>query len=110
MKIKELIAKGILKGEYYFKTSKQIIKERKEKYQQQIRAKSFHHDIAKEFSEFIKRIPQWKFEFMEEVFNFGKKISKECGPSLEDVELLANEILPSYVGGGMIGSFISRLS
>ena len=81
---------------------------RKEIYQSR-KTKSILNDIANEFVEFIKGIPSWKFEFMEDIFKFGRKIYKECRLSLKEIETLFNEVLPDYVQGGMLGSFISGL-
>jgi len=66
-------------------------------------------DIASEFLEFIQGIPTWKFEFMEKVFKFGRKIGKECRIGLREVEALFNDVLPRYVGGGMLGCFVSGI-
>jgi len=105
MGLRDLIDRyGILKlGEV---DSKKSI--RKEFYRSR-RTKSILEDIANEFVEFIRDIPTWKFEFMEDIFNFGRKIYKECRLSLSDVERMFNEVLPNYVQGGMLGSFVSGL-
>ncbi len=73
------------------------------------RTRSILYDIVNEFLEFISEIPSWKFEFMDDVFKFGRRIGKECRLSARDIEVLFNDIFPNYIQGGMLGCFISGL-
>jgi formylmethanofuran dehydrogenase subunit C len=66
-------------------------------------------NVVSEFVEFIRGFPNWRFDFMEKVFRFGKKIADECCVDLRDIETLFNELFPKFVQGGLLGCFISGL-
>lgn len=105
MNLKDLIERyKVLRIEKF--DDKKIL--RKERYLSR-RMRSILDDIATEFVEFIRDIPTWKFEFMDEIFKFGRKIGKECNLNLSDIEKLFNQVLNVYVQGGMLGCFVSGL-
>ncbi len=97
------LARLYLRGEFY-----ENFEGRRIEYHAR-RKVSILEDIAQEFYEFIKEFPAWKFELMGKIFRFGRRIERECRIDLKDVEVLFNDILPRYVGGGMVGCFISGL-
>jgi hypothetical protein len=66
-------------------------------------------NVVNEFVDFIKGFPNWRFDLMEKVFRFGKRIADECCVDLRDVETLFNELFPKFVQGGLLGCFISGL-
>lgn len=105
MNLKDLIERyGLLnleEGDY-----KRLL--RKERYLSR-GMRSILDDVALEFVEFVRSIPTWKFEFMGEIFKFGRRIGKECNLNLNEVENFFNDVLPSYVRGGMLGCFVSGL-
>jgi len=65
--------------------------------------------VVDEFSYFIKDLPTWDFEVMDDVFKLGKRLSAEFNLSSRDVEVLFNDILPNKVYGGLVGFFTSGL-
>ncbi len=104
MDLREFIKKYDL-----LKIEKIVSKSKSYKRLYKIRVKSILHNVAEEFVEFVRELPNWKLEIFEDVFNFGKKICIDCRLGLEDIEVMFNDILPNYVRGGLIGCFISGL-
>ncbi len=104
MDLKNLIdLYGLVKYEKLKKRSEEFVKRYRS------RVKSVLHNIAEEFVEFVKNLPNWRFEVIEDVFNFGKRICNDCKLKVEDIEELFNNVMPNYVRGGLLGSFISGL-
>lgn len=84
--------------------------ERKHKYGEIIKADYDKlHEIAKEYVSWSSDIPNWRFENLEKIFNFGRRIAKEYSVNLQEIERLFNQVLFKYAGGGLFGSFISGL-
>lgn len=64
-------------------------------------------DIAREYRIWVAKIPGWRLELGEKVFNFGKRIAGEYDLHLQEVGRLFNEILPQRMRGPLLGFFIS---
>jgi hypothetical protein len=65
--------------------------------------------VVDEFADFVKDLPTWDFDIMDDVFKLGKRLSAEFNVSANDVEVLFKDLLPEKVYGGLVGFFVSGL-
>ncbi|CAD7777449.1 MAG: hypothetical protein KCCBMMGE_00531 [Candidatus Methanoperedenaceae archaeon GB37] len=67
-------------------------------------------EMAKEYYNFIKNLRAWEVaKHIEKIFLFGKKCASDYEIKLPELLLFFHQILPKYVGGGLLGCFISGL-
>ena len=64
-------------------------------------------DIAREYRNWVAKIPPWHLEAGEQVFNFGKQTAEEYDLNLNNVDRLFNEVLPNWTRGALLGFFVS---
>lgn len=92
------------------KTEQGKKKERKRQYEEKI-IPNFDklHEISKQYVKKARDLPQWRYKYLDKMFDYGIKMGEEYGVSLGDVERLFNEVLFNYVKGGLLGAFISGM-
>ncbi len=85
-------------------------KERRRQYEEKI-GSNFEelHEISKQYVKKVTDLPQWRFEYLATMFDYGVRMGKEYEISLKEVERLFNQVLFNYVKGGLLGAFISGL-
>lgn len=64
-------------------------------------------DIATEYLAWVAKMPGWRLEAGEKVFNYGKKVAEEYGLNLKEVDRLFNETLPKRLRGALLGFLVS---
>jgi len=87
-------------------------KKRRRFYYDQVISSSYNklEEMAKEYVSLIKNLRAWEVaKHIERIFLFGKRCVREYEIRLSELDLFFHQILPKYVGGGLLGCFISGL-
>ncbi len=84
--------------------------QRKKQYEEKIESHFDKlHEISKQYVKKVRDLPQWRFKYLDKMFDYGIRMVEEYTISLREVERLFNEVLFNYVKGGLLGAFISGM-
>ena len=106
------IKKLLEKNPNVLNLKRDLLKEKRRAYYERAIKSSYDKldEMAKEYVNFVKGLKAWEVaKHIENIFIFAKRCAIDYDIRLEELDIFFHQILPKYVGGGLLGCFIAGL-